>query len=87
MTCQVRIPKIWSFCDTAHQKNISGPATCGAFSFQEGAMLGILFFVAIFSVLGVYLWREHKAGKATAEMSKLDAAVKAEAERLKKLIP
>ena len=50
-------------------------------------MLGILFFVAIFCLLAFYLWREHKAGKATAEMSKLDAAVKAEAERLKKLIP
>ena len=50
-------------------------------------MLGILFFVVIFGLLGYYLWREHKSGKAAAELSKLDAAVKAEAERLKKLIP
>ena len=50
-------------------------------------MLGIMFFVAIFCLLAFHVWREHKTGKATAELSKLDAAVKAEAERLKKLIP
>lgn len=50
-------------------------------------MIGILFFIAIFGLLGYYLWREHKSGKSAAEMSKLDAAAKAEAERLKKLIP
>ena len=50
-------------------------------------MLSILFFVAIFAALGYYVWRDRKSGKVAADLSKLDAAAKAEAERLKKLIP
>lgn len=50
-------------------------------------MLAILFFVVIFALLGVYIWRDHNKGNAAREMAKLDAAVKAEAERLRKMIP
>lgn len=48
-------------------------------------MIAILFFVVIFAALGFYVWKDRASAKGN--LSKLDAAVKAEAERLKKLIP
>ena len=50
-------------------------------------MLAILIFGATFAALGAYLWRNRKSAKEAAEMSKLDAAVKAEGDRLRKLAP
>ena len=50
-------------------------------------MLAILFFIAIFAALGWYVWRDRKSGKVAADLAKIDAAAKAEAERLKKLLP
>jgi hypothetical protein len=50
-------------------------------------MLAILFFVVIFAALGIWIWRDHNKAKAARDLAKVDAAVKAEADRLAKKIP
>ena len=72
---------------TSCRKLTPSPATERGFLRSEATMLAILFFVVIFLLLGVYIWRDHHKAQAARDMAKLDAAVKAQAEQLAKKIP